>query len=390
VSITAPKGFVAAGLACGIKASGAPDLSLVATDDGLPVSAAGVFTSNLAAAAPVQLSRAHLHATNGRAAAVILSSGNANAATGARGVADAERMCALVGEGLAVDPTAILICQTGLIGIPLPMTPIESGIPALVAARAAGRTAAEQAATAIMTTDAVRKEVVVEGGGFTVGGMAKGAAMLAPHMATMLAVLTTDAACEPAALKKALARAVDGTFNRLTVDGCTSTNDTVLVLASGRAGAPSDPHALADALAEACAALAGAMAADAEGAAHVVHVIVTGAVSDDAAHTAARKVADSNLVKCSLNGEDPYWGRVVSELGSAGIAFDMDSVQIAYGGTVVCRQGVAVDHDEKAVRVHLADRNVEIHCDLGLGTGRAAVLSADLGHGYIDENRTTS
>jgi len=390
VSVTAPEGFVAAGLACGIKASGAADLSLVATEDAALVSAAGVFTSNLAAAAPVRLSRAHLGATGGRAAAVLVSSGNANAATGARGRADAERMCDLVGEGLGVSPTGVLICQTGLIGIPLPMTPIESGIPALVAARAPGRAAAEQAATAIMTTDLVRKEVVVDGGGFTVGGMAKGAAMLAPHMATMLAVLTTDAAVDPSGLKKALVRAVDGTFNRLTIDGCTSTNDTVLVLASGRAGPPRDAQALSDALAEACAALAGAMAADAEGASRVVHVIVTGAVSDDAAHRAARKVADSNLVKCSINGEDPYWGRVVSELGSAGIAFDMELVEVAYGETVVCRAGVAVDHDAAAVRAHMAGPNVELRCDLGLGQGRAAVLTADLGHGYIDENRTTS
>ncbi len=390
MSITAPEGFVAAGVACGIKASGAPDLSLVATDDARPIAAAGVFTSNLAAAAPVQLSRSHLRSTGGRAVAALISSGNANAATGERGLADAERMCALVGEGLGVSPTSVLICQTGLIGIPLPMIPIESGIPALVAARAPGRTAAEEAATAIMTTDVVRKEIVVDGGGFTVGGMAKGAAMLSPHMATMLAILTTDAEVAPSDLKKALVRAVDGTFNRLTVDGCTSTNDTVLVLASGRAGEPEDPHALSDALAEACAALAGAMAADAEGASRVVHVIVTGAVSDDAAHRAARKVADSNLVKCSLNGEDPYWGRVVSELGSAGVAFEMDRVEIAYGDTVVCRGGVAADHDDKAVRAHMAQTNVELRCDLGLGHGRAAVLTVDLGHGYIDENRTTS
>jgi glutamate N-acetyltransferase/amino-acid N-acetyltransferase len=338
----------------------------------------------------VTLSRAHLEETGGLAAAVIISSGNANAATGDKGLGDAQIMCALVGEGLGVSTTDVLICQTGLIGIPLPMAPIEAGIPTLVSARASGRPAAEAAATAIMTTDAMRKEVVVEGPGFTVGAMAKGAAMLAPNMATMLAVLTTDASCEPAALKAALVRAVDASFNRLTVDGCTSTNDTVLVLASGRAGTPSDPDAVADALTEACQALAGLMAADAEGGSRVVHVIVTGAVSDDQAHRAARKVADSNLVKCSLNGEDPYWGRVVSELGSAGVAFDMGRTQVAYGDTVVCRRGVAADHDDKAVRRHMALPHVEIRCDLGLGTGTAAVMGVDLGYGYIDENRTTS
>jgi glutamate N-acetyltransferase/amino-acid N-acetyltransferase len=214
--------------------------------------------------------------------------------------------------------------------------------------------------------------------------------MLAPNMATMLAVLTTDAACEPAELKTALVAAVDATFNRMTVDGCTSTNDTVLVLASGRAETPNDPEALVDALTEACQALARMMAADAEGGSRVVHVIVAGAGSDDEAHRAARKVADSNLVKCSLNGEDPYWGRVVSELGSAGVAFDMGRVEVAYGDTVVCRRGVAADHDDKAVRMHMALAHVEIRCHLGLGTGTAAVMGVDLGHGYIDENRTTS
>jgi glutamate N-acetyltransferase/amino-acid N-acetyltransferase len=390
MSVTAPDGFVAAGLACGIKASGAPDLALVATDDGRRVPAAAVFTSNLAAAAPVTVSRAHLEATGGYAAGVIISSGNANAATGARGAADAGRMCGLVGEGLGVDGAEVLICQTGLIGIPLPMTPIEAGIPRLVAARAGGRQAAEEAASAIMTTDVVRKEVVVDGGGFTVGAMAKGAAMLAPDMATMLAVLTTDVACDPAALKAALVGAVDVTFNRLTVDGCTSTNDSVMVLASGRAGAPARPDRVAGALTEACEALMEMMAADAEGGSRVVHVMVSGALSDAEAHRAARKVADSNLVKCSLNGEDPYWGRVVSELGSAGVAFDIGRVEIAYGDTVVCRGGVAADHDDKAVRTHMALPRVDVHCDLGLGAGLGAVTTVDLGHGYIDENRTTS
>jgi glutamate N-acetyltransferase/amino-acid N-acetyltransferase len=241
-----------------------------------------------------------------------------------------------------------------------------------------------------MTTDGIRKEVVVEGPGFTVGGMAKGAAMLAPRMATMLAVLTTDAACEPAALQRALGEAVEASFNRLTVDGCTSTNDTVFVMAGGRAGPPADPQALGRALTVACAELARLMASDAEGGSRIVHVVVTGAASDTEAHRAARKVADSNLVKCSLNGEDPYWGRVVSELGSAGVAFEIDRVAVAYGSTEVCRGGVAADHDEKAVAAHLAGRSVEVRCDLGLGEGRAAVLTVDLGHGYIDENRTTS
>jgi glutamate N-acetyltransferase/amino-acid N-acetyltransferase len=389
VSVTAPEGFVASGLACGIKASGAPDLALVAATAG-PVPAAGVFTANLAAAAPVQVSRAHLAASAGRAAAVVLSSGNANAATGASGVAGAERMCTLVGEALGVGASEVLVCQTGLIGVPFPMAPVESGIPVLVEARLAGRDAGRRAATAIMTTDTVCKEVVVDGTGFTVGGMAKGAAMLAPNMATMLAVLTTDARCDPAALSGALRRSVETTFNRMSIDGCTSTNDTVLVLANGESSTAVPVNALTDALEQACGELAGMMAADAEGASKVAHVVVKGASSDGEAHRAARKVADSLLVRCSLNGEDPYWGRVVSELGSAGVAFDLDRVEVAYGGVVVCRAGVAAEHDDRALRAHMQGRAIELSCDLGQGTGTGAVLTTDLGHGYIDENRTTS
>jgi glutamate N-acetyltransferase/amino-acid N-acetyltransferase len=380
---------VANGVACGIKASGDRDLALVAVEAGTPVPAAGVFTANLAAAAPVTVSRAHLAATDGRAAAVVLSSGNANAATGATGTAAAERMCALVGDGLGVAADAVLVCQTGLIGIPLPMAPVESGIPVLVAGRGPSADCATAAATAIMTTDTIRKEAVVAGDGFTVGAMAKGAAMLAPNMATMLAVLTTDAACEPTVLHQALRQAVASSFNRLSVDGCTSTNDTVLVLANGL-GAPASQGALTEALGAACEELAAAMAADAEGATKVSHVVVTGAASDADAHRAARAVADSLLVKCSLNGEDPYWGRVVSELGAAGVAFAIDRVSVAYGDVVVCRDGVAAEHAAAAVAAHMAGRVVEIHCDLGLGAGTGAVTGTDLGYGYIDENRTTS
>jgi glutamate N-acetyltransferase/amino-acid N-acetyltransferase len=219
--------------------------------------------------------------------------------------------------------------------------------------------------------------------------MAKGAAMLAPNMATMLALCTTDAAVDPGTLQGALRFAVNASFNVMTVDGATSTNDTVLVLASGLGATPS-PAALTDALTAACTSLAGQMVADAEGATKVSHIRVVGAATDGAAHQAARKVADSMLVQCSLNGEDPYWGRVVSELGSAGVAFDMDKVSVSYGDVVVCAGGVAAPHDAAALAAHLAGRHIEIVCDLGLGPGTAAVLGTDLGYGYIDENRTTS
>jgi glutamate N-acetyltransferase/amino-acid N-acetyltransferase len=389
VSVTAPKGFVAAGGSAGIKANDALDVAVVATADGRAVPCAGVFTSNLAAAAPVQVSRTHLTATDGNAAGVVLTSGNANAATGASGRDAAERVCAAIAGGIGASSEQILICQTGLIGIPFPIDAVEPRLAAIVDARGDDSAAGAAAARAIMTTDTVAKEVVVAGPGFTVGGMAKGAAMLAPNMATMLALCTTDAAVDAPTLQKALQEAVAASFNDITVDGCTSTNDTVIVLASGQGDAPT-PGALTAALTEACISLAEQMVADAEGATKIAHVTVRGAVDDQAAHVAARKVADSMLVQCSLFGEDPYWGRIVSELGSAGTPFDIDRVAVAYGGTVVCAAGIAVPHDEAAVTAHMAGRHVQIDCDLGLGSGHAVVLGTDLGYGYIDENRTTS
>jgi glutamate N-acetyltransferase/amino-acid N-acetyltransferase len=389
MSITAPDGFVAAGGSAGIKAAGVPDVAVVTTDDGRAVPAAGVFTGNLAAAAPVQISRAHLQATGGRASGVILTSGNANAATGAPGRDAASRLCSAVAAGIGARHNEILVCQTGLIGIPFPTDAVAPRLAAIVEARRGNAESGAAAARAIMTTDTVPKTALVKGAGFTVGAMAKGAAMLAPNMATMLALCTTDADVAPDVLRTALRAAVDVSFNAMTVDGCTSTNDTVLVLASGRAATPS-LESLTAALGEACISLSEQMVDDAEGATKVAHICVAGAESDGAAHVAARKVADSMLVQCSLNGEDPYWGRVVSELGSAGVAFDIDKVSVAYGGVVVCAGGVGVTHDAGAVQAHMAGRHVEIQCDLGLGSGTAAVLGTDLGYGYIDENRTTS
>ena len=389
MSVTAPTGFVASAVACGIKASGDPDLALVATADGRAVPAAAVFTANKATAAPVLTTRAHLVATEGHAAAVVLNSGNANAATGIDGRAKAERTCALVAAELGCRADEVLVCSTGLIGIPLPMEPIERGVARLVGARR--RDGGPAAARAIMTTDTHPKEVLVVGDGWAIGGMAKGAAMLAPNMATMLAVLTTDAAVGSVDLSTHLQAAVKGSFNALTVDGCTSTNDTVIVFAGGRADqAPVDPVAFGAALAAACADLAAQMAGDAEGATKVVRVRVTGAASDAEAAVAARRVAQSQLVKCSLYGEDPYWGRIVSELGSAGVAFDPDLVAVSYGGETVARQGVAAAHDNARVKTHLAGRHVEVIADLGLGRGEGTVLTNDLSHAYIDENMRTS
>jgi glutamate N-acetyltransferase/amino-acid N-acetyltransferase len=383
--VTAVPGFDAGGLACGIKESGDPDLALVATSDRSPATAAGVFTTNLAQAAPVQVSRRHL--AEARATAVVLSSGNANAATGEAGRRDAARMCELVGEGIGVEPADVLVCSTGLIGIPMPMDALEAGIPKLcsqIAADGGGR-----AARAMMTTDTKPKEAVARAGAATVGGMAKGAAMLSPAMATMLAVVTTDAAADAPALQRALAAAVAETFDCLSVDGCRSTNDTVLVLANGRAGA-ADVVALTDAMTEVCGSLAEQMARDAEGATKFVQVRVVGARNTAEARIAARAVADSQLVQCSLNGNDPYWGRVLSELGASGAYLDPEAVDISYNGVTVCRDGIATAHDETALAGALAQTDIEILCDLRQAHGEATVLTTDLSHAYIDENRRTS
>lgn len=385
MSITAANGFVAGGLACGIKDSGAPDLALVATDDHAPVAAAAVFTSNLAQAAPVQISRAHL--ADARAAAVVLSSGNANAATGEAGRRDARRMCELTADGLAIETADVLVCSTGLIGIPMPMPALEGGIPKLCGALSAD--GGPDAAQAMLTTDTVRKEATATAGRAIVGGMAKGAAMLSPAMATMLAVLTTDAAVDPHVLQQALARAVGDTFDCLSVDGCRSTNDTVIVLANGRAGAV-DTTALTDALTGVCGSLAEQMAKDAEGATKLVRVRVSGARTQGEARVAARAVANSQLVQCSLNGGDAYWGRVLSELGASGAFIDPERVDIAYNGITVCRDGIACAHDEAALAAQMAGREIDLRCDLRLAHGEATILTTDLSHAYIDENRRTS
>ena len=387
MSVTAVAGFVAAGLSAGIKPSGTPDMSIVATADAAPVAAAGVFTSNRMTAAPVVVTRSRLERSGGRAAAVILNSGNANAATGAQGLADAERMCDLTAEALGCSSDHVLVCSTGLIGFELPMDVIAAGIPRVVAARHTG--GGGEAARAMMTTDTVPKEVTIDGGGFTVGGIAKGAAMLEPNMATMLAVLTTDAAAEPAGLQDILRGAVSTSFNRLTVDGAQSTNDTVLLLANGCAD-PVPTDALAAAVAEACGDLALQMADDAEGSTKTVLLRVTGAASAAEAAKAARDCANCQLVKCSWFGEDPYWGRIASEFGAAGVAFDPERITIAYGDHVVYADGRPQHPDAEAIGAYMRRRRLHLNVDLGMGDGQAEILTVDLSHDYIDENSRTS
>ena len=386
MSVTAALGFVAAGLHAGIKAK-KHDMALVATEDGQPVTAAAVFTQNKFVAPPVVASRARLEANGGRCAAIIVNSGNANAGTGEPGRTDAEAMCAATAEAVGCSPNDVLVCSTGLIGIPLPIDTILGAVPKLAAGLSIG--GATQAAKGILTTDTQPKEVVVQGSTFTLGGMAKGCGMIAPNMATMLAFLTTDAGVDQAELQALLKQAVDKSFNTLNVDGATSTNDTVILLASGKRGRP-DMDEFARALETACMQLTLMMAADAEGMTKIVALKVTGAASDGEAAIAAKAIAENNLVKCSWHGSDPYWGRLLGAAGSAGVAFSMEGCSVAYGGIRVARGGVEIDHDKAAVAKHMQGRDIEIEVGLGVGTGSARTIGIDLGPGYIKENIQTS
>lgn len=387
MSITAAEGFVASGLHAGIKDSGAHDMALVATADGRPVTAAAVFTQNKFVAPPVVASRSRLAANGGRAAAIIVNSGNANAGTGKRGADDAEAMCAAAAEAVGCDGADVLVCSTGLIGIPLPIDTILSAVPNL--GQSLSVEGGEDAAQGILTTDTKKKEALVQGSTFTVGGMAKGCGMIAPNMATMLAFLTTDADVDAAELRAILKDAADRSFNTLNVDGATSTNDTLIILASGKRGKP-DMAEFADAVHKVCEDLTYQMARDAEGMTKMALVRVTGADSDAEARAAAQKIAENNLVKCSWHGSDPYWGRLLGAAGSAGVAFDMDASAVFYGGIKVAEGGAPLAHDEAAVAAHMRQEKVDIEVVIGTGAGTAQVIGIDLGPGYIKENIKTS
>jgi glutamate N-acetyltransferase/amino-acid N-acetyltransferase len=386
MSITAAEGFVAAGCHAGVKRR-RYDMALLATDDRRPVTAAAVFTQNKFFAPPVAASRERLAANGGQAAAVIVNSGNANAGTGAAGRADSEAMCKAAAEALGVDAADVLVCSTGIIGTPLPMDNILTATPKLAKKLSVG--GAHDAAKGILTTDHVAKETLVQGSTFTLGGMAKGCGMIAPNMATMLAFLTTDADVPQKELQRILRDASERTFNTLNVDGATSTNDTVILLASGRRGRP-DMAEFADAVHRACEDLTFQMARDAEGMTKMVALTVSGAASDAEARIAAKNIAENNLVKCSWYGGDPYWGRLLAAAGSSGIAFEAEKAIVSYGGIIVSRAGTNADHDHEAVRVHMKQERIEIEVALGLGKGSAKVIGIDLGPGYIKENAKTS
>ena len=386
MSVTAAEGFVASGCHAGIKRRRF-DMAMIATDDRQPVPCAAVFTQNKFAAPPVELGRETLRANGGRAAAVIVNSGNANAGTGEQGLKDAKAMACATALALNVGVGDVLVCSTGIIGTPLPMEPILDGAPKL--AKKLSVDGADDAARGILTTDHKPKQVVIQGSTFTLGGMAKGCGMIAPNMATMLAFLTTDAEVPRELMQKVLRQASNTTFNTLNVDGATSTNDTAMLLASGKRG-PADPDEFANALLAACEDLTMQMARDAEGMTRIARLSVTGAADDHEAKIAAKAIAENNLVKCSWYGGDPYWGRLLAAAGSCGVALDVARSRVAYGGITVAQGGVAVAHDGQALSEHMTGEEISIEVHLGAGSATAKMIGIDLGPGYIKENSKTS
>ncbi len=383
MSVTAPLGFRATGLAAGIKSGGLRDLALI-VNDGPSYAAAGVFTRNRVKAAPVLWSEQVLR--GGRLSAVVLNSGGANACTGPAGFQDTHQTAEKAADVLDASAGEIAICSTGLIGDRLPMNELLAGVDA--AAKELSRDGGLAAADAIRTTDAVAKIAFRRaGGGYTVGGMAKGAGMLAPALATMLCVITTDADVDTATLDRVLRRATEVTFDRIDTDGCMSTNDTVLLLASGASGATPSEEELAGTVTEVCADLVRQLLTDAEGATKAIAIEVVGAASDHDAVIAGRAVARSNLLKCAIHGEDPNWGRVLSAVGTTEAVFEPDRLNVAINGVWVCRNGSFGDDRSK---VDMRPRDVTITVDLAAGPCTATIHTTDLTAEYVHENSAYS
>ncbi|MGA5545906.1 bifunctional glutamate N-acetyltransferase/amino-acid acetyltransferase ArgJ [Mycobacterium sp. NPDC051198] len=392
--VTAPAGFRAAGIAAGIKASGAPDLALV-FNEGPDYAAAGVFTRNKIKAAPVQWSQQVL--TTGRLRAVILNSGGANACTGPLGFQDTHATAEAVATALSdwgteTGAIEVAVCSTGLIGDRLPMDKVLAGVTEIVHEIAGGLTGGDDAARAIMTTDTVPKQValhhsVESGDNWTLGGMAKGAGMLAPSLATMLVVLTTDAVADSAALDTALRRATALTFDRLDVDGSCSTNDTVLLLASGASEIAPSQDDLNEAVLRVCDDLCAQLQADAEGVTKRVVITVTGAETEDDALVAARVIARDSLVKTALFGSDPNWGRVLAAVGIAPVKLDPERISVSFNGSPVCVDGAGAPG---ARDVDLSGEDIAVVVNLGVGSHEASIRTTDLSHAYVEENSAYS
>lgn len=385
MTVTGPQGFRAAGVAAGIKASGALDLTLVVNDGPLDV-AAGVFTRNVIKAAPVLWSQEVLKQQ--RLKAVVLNSGGANAATGPGGFQDTHATAEKVAEVLQVGAIEVAVCSTGLIGERLPMAAVLSGVDSAVKALDTGAEAGLNAATGVMTTDTKPKQAFAKhDNGWSAGGFAKGAGMLAPNLATMLSVLTTDAVVDKATLDRALRAATHVTFDRLDVDGGTSTNDTVLVLASGASGVEPTEAELTELLTTVCLDLVLQLRADSEGATKDVDVTARGAASEADAIAVARTIAEDNLVKTALFGSDPNWGRIAMALGRVPARIDPDTVSITINGVTLFAQGMPAADRSAA---DLTARDIEIVVDLGVGAEAATIYTTDLSHGYVEENSAYS
>ena len=379
---TLPKGFRAAGVTAGLKASGKPDLALV-VNDGPDHHAAAVFTSNRVVAAPVTWSRQVV--ADGRVDAVVLNSGGANACTGPQGFQDTHRTAEEVAGTLGVSAADVVVCSTGLIGELLPMDKILAGVGD--ASAQLSNDGQNNAAEAIITTDTQAKTAAYQADGWSVWGMAKGAGMLAPSLATMLVVVVTDAVTDAATVDKALRAATFTTFDRIDSDGCQSTNDTVLLMASGASGVAVDSAALTDAVTAVCADLARQLIGDAEGAAHDIAIEVRGAASLGDALEVARSVARNNLFKCAIFGADPNWGRVLAAVGTTAAEFDPDALDVCMNGVQVCRAG-GVGEDRSLV--DLSEREVHVLVDLHAGDETATVWTNDLTHDYVHENSAYS
>ncbi|MBM9622630.1 bifunctional glutamate N-acetyltransferase/amino-acid acetyltransferase ArgJ [Streptomyces zhihengii] len=382
MSVTAAKGFTAAGIAAGIKENGNPDLALV-VNRGPRRAAAGVFTSNRVKAAPVLWTEQVLR--GGEVTAVLLNSGGANACTGPKGFQDTHASAEKAAEVLGHSAGEVAVASTGLIGVLLPMDKLLPGIEQ--AAAQLSEHGGEKAAIAIKTTDTVHKTAVAQGEGWTVGGMAKGAGMLAPGLATMLVVLTTDADLEAAALDRALRAATRTTFDRVDSDGCMSTNDTVLLLASGASGVTPGEAAFAEAVRTVCDDLARQLIGDAEGASKDIRIEVVGAATEDDAVEVGRSIARNNLLKCAIHGEDPNWGRVLSAIGTTAAAFEPDQLNVAINGVWVCKNG-SVGEDRELVDMRF--REVRITADLAAGAESAVIWANDLTADYVHENSAYS
>ncbi|MBB2891243.1 bifunctional glutamate N-acetyltransferase/amino-acid acetyltransferase ArgJ [Flexivirga oryzae] len=382
MSVTAAKGFRAAGVTAGLKPSGKPDVAVVVNDGPEHVGAA-VFTSNRVEAAPVTWSRQVV--TDGRVDAVILNSGGANAITGGQGFADTHATAEHLADRLGVSAGDVVVCSTGLIGELLPMPKLLAGADEAVETLSAEGGSA--AAEAIMTTDTVAKEAVSTGDGWTVGGMAKGAGMLAPALATMLVVVTTDALIDPTQASEALRAATSVSFDRVDSDGCQSTNDTVLLMASGASGARPDPAQFGAALTEVCTDLAQQLIGDAEGAAHDITIETVHAATLEDALEVGRAIARNNLFKCAIFGQDPNWGRILAALGTTKAAFEPGRLGVCINGIQVCRDG-GVGDDRNLV--DLTGRDVHIVVDLDAGDETATIWTNDLTHDYVHENSAYS